>query len=238
LGAFSLFYLIPVLLPLLLPQLRTKDQVLKQTNPPAMERVYTARQMDVVERTKMIDNWNTNKEGIAPLPLAIGDSFTKAYQLPQKSIFWSKGIKANKDQSQEGGGYIYLELLLLDNIGFDLSKNPYALNESIRLLIRLFVPFLLLIFGSIVFKGNQEQLITPFYTKMRLPVNESGKEADAAMIANALQHFEQTKSALVFPNSSWEFYKWNRQDTVGFLLAWGMVILVLLLLYFAVNLGS
>jgi len=73
---------------------------------------------------------------------------------------------------------------------------------------------------------------------MRLPVNESGREADAAMIAHALQHFDETKTALVFPNSSWEFYKWNRQDTVGFLLAWGMVILVLILLYFAVNLGS
>ena len=73
---------------------------------------------------------------------------------------------------------------------------------------------------------------------MRLPVNESGRDADAAMLATALTNFEQTKTALVFPNSNWEFYKWNRQDTVGFILAWCMVIAVLVLLYFAVNLGS
>ena len=88
------------------------------------------------------------------------------------------------------------------------------------------------------FKINQEHLTIPFYTKMRLPVNESGREADAAMLAKALKNFEGTKTALVFPNSNWEFYKWNRQDSVGFALAWCMVITVLVLLYFAVNLGK
>jgi len=239
LGSFSLFYLIPILLPLLFPQLRTNDQLLKQTNPPAMERVYTARQMDVVERNKAIESWtSTNQVGTAPTILKVGDSFSKAYQLPQKSIFWSKGVKATEENTLEGSGYIYLELLLLDKLGFDLSKNPYALNESIRLLIRLIVPFLLLIFGSMAFQINQTHLTIPFYTKMRLPVNESGREADDAMLAHALTNFEQTKTALVFPNSNWEFYKWNRQDTVGFLLAWCMVIGVLVLLYFAVNLGA
>jgi len=166
LGAFSLFYLIPVLLPLLFPQLRTNDQLLKQTNPPAMERVYTARQIDVVERTKTIEDWTlSGREGIVPSPLKVGDPFMKAYQLPQKSIFWSKGTKANDDKSLEGSGYIYLELLLLDKIGFDLSKNPYALNESIRLLIRLLVPFLLLVFGSLAFKINQKKINHSFLYK-------------------------------------------------------------------------
>lgn len=239
LGAFSFFYLIPVLIPLLFPNLRTNDRLVTQTNPPKMERVYSARQMDVAERNKARDVWNSsNQEGPAPPMLKVGDSFTKAYQLPQKSIFWSKGVKINDDKSLEGSGYIYLELLLLDTLGFDLSKTPYALNETIRLLIRLLFPFLLLVIGSLIYKINQDHLTRPFYTKMRLPVNEAGKEADAIMLTEALTNYEQTKSALVFPNSSWEFYKWNRQDTVGFLLAWGMVIAVLVLLYFAVNLGS
>ncbi len=239
LGAFSLFYFIPILVTLLFPQLRVSDRLLKQTNPPMMERVYTARQMDVVDRNKKIANWSsTNQAGQAPTALVIGDTFTKSYQLPQKSIFWSKGIKTTDDKSLEGSGYLYLELVLLDAIGFDLSKNPYALNETIRLLIRLLIPFLLLIGGSLIFKINQKQLIQAFYTKMRLPVNESGKEADAAMLLKASANFAETKSVLVFPNSNWEFYKWNRQDTIGFLLAWCMVIMVLILLYFAVNLGA
>ena len=58
------------------------------------------------------------------------------------------------------------------------------------------------------------------------------------MLALAVQNFDSTRSKLVFPNSNWEFYKWNKQDTLGFILAWGMVIGVLVLLYLAVTLGS
>ena len=237
-GAFSIFYLIPILLPTLFPQMRTADYLLEQTNPPLMERTYTARQMDVDKRTQAISEWDLAK-GTAPVLLQLGDKFTKSYQLPQKSIYWSKGIKKKDDQSLEGSGYIYLELLLLDKLGLRLSENPYALNESIRLLIRLIFPFLLLIFGSIFIKSKQqEHLLVPFFTKMRLPVNEKGKKEDEEMLALALQDYDSMRSALVFPNSNWEFYKWSKQDIVGFILAWGMVIGVLVLLYFAVTLGS
>ena len=236
-GAFSLFYLIPILLPFLFPQMRTADALLDQTKPPLMERTYTARQMDVTKRNQAIADWNPSK-GTSPVAIQLGDKFTKSYRLPQKSIYWSKGIKKNDDNALEGSGYIYLELLLLDTFGVDLSKNPYALNESIRLLIRLIFPFLLLIFGSIFMKSKQQHLLIPFFTKMRLPVNESGRKEDEEMLAQAVLDFDSTRKALVFPNSDWEYYKWSKQDTVGFALAWLMVIGVLVLLYFAVTLGS
>ena len=237
LGAFFLFYLIPILLPFLFPQMRTADQLLQQTNPPLMERTYTARQMDVTKRNQTIADWNSTK-GAPPAVLKTGDKFTKSYQLPKKSIYWSKGVKPNEENVLEGSGYIYLELLLLDKLGFDLSKNPYALNESIRLLIRLLFPFLLLVFGSLLFKSPQDHLLVPFFTKMRLPVNEQGKLADENMLAKAVQNFEGTRTALLFPNSNWELYKWNKQDSIGFLVAWGMVFGVLFLLYLAVTIGS
>ena len=236
-GAFSLFYFIPILLPFLFPQMRTVDYLLQQTNPPVMERTYTARQMDVTKRNQAIADWNPS-EGTAPVLLKIGDKINKSYQLPQKSIYWSKGIKKKDDNTLEGGGYIYLELLLLNKLGLNLSENPYALNESIRLLIRLIFPFLLLIFGSLFLKSRQEHLVVPFFTKMRLPVNEKGRKEDEEMLALVVQNFDSTRSKLVFPNSNWEFYKWNKQDTLGFILAWGMVIGVLVLLYLAVTLGS
>ena len=242
-GSFSLFYLIPILLPLLFPQMRTSEGLVKQTNPPAMEREYTARPMDVANRNQAIEEWNqaaaNNKTvGTPPLALNEGDKFKKAYQLPKKAIYWSKGVSTNQDNSLQGNGYIYLELLLLDTLGFDLSKNPYALNESIRLLIRLIFPFLLLIAGSLLFKVKQEDLLLPFYNKMRIPVSEKGKAHDKELLQAGLANINNSSATLLFPNSDWEFYKWNRQDSVGFILAWCMVLAVLVLLYFAVTLGS
>ncbi|GAB5554003.1 MAG: hypothetical protein Sapg2KO_35940 [Saprospiraceae bacterium] len=242
-GSFSLFYLIPIILPLLFPQMRTKASLVKQTNPPTMEREYTARPMDVTKRNKAITEWNqaaqnNNPVGTQPQVLKEGDLFKKAYQLPKKSIYWSKGISTTPNNTLQGNGYIYLELWLLDAIGFDLSKNPYALNESIRLLIRLIFPFILLISGSLLFKVNQEALLRPFYTKMRIPVSQQGKAHDKELLQAGLTYFNNAAPILLFPNSNWEFYKWNRQDSLGFILAWLMVLGVLLLLYLAVTLGS
>jgi hypothetical protein len=42
---------------------------------------------------------------------------------------------------------------------------------------------------------------------------------------------------LLFPNTSLEVYKWNKQDFVGFFIAIGVVAIVLGTLFFVVGLG-
>lgn len=229
LGSFSIFYFIPVILPLLFSGLNTSQQFLKQTNPEPVLRTYTARQMDVTANQELITRWenqkNENSEvGQKPKQIHVGDQFTQTYQLPKKSIFWSKGIKPDQNGVLVGGGYLYIELILLDAIGFDLSKNPYALNETVRMLVRLIVPFLLLVIVSLVSNIDQKEYLEPFYQKMRRPVTPEGSE--------------EPESTLVFPNSNWEFYKWNRRDWLGFLLSWVLVAAIIGLLYLVVTIGG
>jgi len=239
--SFGLFYLIPVLLPLIFPSLKTSPHLLKQTNPDPIEREYTARSMDVEARDNQIRAWNNlpiAERMEKPEKLILGETFTKTFQLPKKSIYWSKSVKTAKQGDLSGSGYIYMELVLLNALGIDLTKNPFALNESIRMLIRLILPFLLLIIGSLLWKQKDERHLIPFYAKMRTPVSELGKEEDHKLVQEIMEDFETKKDMLILPNSSWEFYKWKKLDWMGFLLSWGMVCLVLVLLYFAVTIGS
>ena len=236
-GSFSIFYLLPVLIPLAFPQLRQDATLLKQTQPAPIERVYKAKPVDVKNRNLEIEQWKASSTKISetpPKPLKIDENFKSVYQLPKKSIFWSKGIQQNKQDQLEGSGYIYLELLLLDNLGFDLSKNAYALNETIRMLIRLIFPFILLILGSLLFTVNQEHLLTPFYVKMRTPVGE----ANSYTLDQALQKPELTQHLLIFPNSDWEFYRWTKKDWLGFGISWLVVGVILMLLWLAVSIGA
>ena len=55
-----------------------------------------------------------------------------------------------------------------------------------------------------------------FFGKMKTPVGETPELEEAAMAETyANPHrFDDTK---LFPNSSWEFTKWNKVDAVGFL---------------------
>ncbi|GLR17906.1 sodium:solute symporter family protein [Portibacter lacus] len=241
-ASFAIFYLIPILLPLLFPQLKTSPTLLKQTAPPPIERQYAVKSMDIDLRNKEIKEWEANSVVIASTPrpteLVLGEPYTKSFQLPKKSIFWSKKVKTNDSGVLEGSGYIYLELVLINALGFDLSKNPFALNESIRMLIRLIFPFILLILGSLLWKRDEDQLLIDFYSKMRTPVSEESKSRDREIVQEARENFTSTESILVFPKSDWEFYKWKKLDWTGFILAWVMVVLVLMMLYFAVTVGN
>lgn len=227
-STFSLFYLIPVLIPFLIPATTTREYLLKQTKPGPVIRSYTAKQLDVETREAKVAQWEqlseVEKKSLSrPKLITTGDEIERTYIRPQKSIFWSKGIKTDAEGVQRGTGYIYLELLLLDQLGFDLSQNPYALNETIRLLIRLIFPFMVLIAFAYMTPKDDEALLDAFYVNMRTKVSAPTYVGD------------DKKEELVFPNSDWEFYKWSRYDWAGFLLSWIMVAFILGLLVLVVS---
>jgi SSS family solute:Na+ symporter len=118
-----------------------------------------------------------------------------------------------------------------------LNHKPYALNETLRMLIRLVFPFIMLIIVSLLTKPQTDEKTLRFFLKMRTRVRGLGPEVDKEDLKEAYANPEKTKAMLAFPNTSLEIYKWNRQDVIGFLISIGVVIIVLGTLFFVVNLG-
>lgn len=237
------FYILPVIIPLLVPSIKQNPELLVQTEPAPIMRSYIARDTDVADRTKEIAHWNLMKEagtavGEPPAELKVGDTFSKTYDLPAKAIFWSKQPSINNDGSLEARGYLFPELLLLYKMGIPLNQKPYALNETIRMLIRLIFPFILLIIVALFTKPQNDEKTMRFFLKMRTRVRGLGAEADEKDLKEAYANPEKTKSILAFPNTSFEIYKWNKQDFFGFLISIGVVLLVIGTLFFLVNLGG
>ena len=237
------FYILPVIIPLLVPSMKQNPELLVQTEPAPIMRSYTARDTDVADRMKEITHWNLMKEagtpvGEPPAKLKVGDTFSKTYDLPAKAIFWSKQPSINNDGSLEARGYLFPELLLLYKMGIPLNHKPYALNETIRMLIRLIFPFILLIIVSLLTKPQNDEKTLHFFLKMRTRVRGLGSETDENDLKEAYANPEKTKTILAFPNTSLEIYKWNKQDFFGFLISIGVVLLVIGTLFFFVNLGG
>lgn len=233
LGTFLLFYLIPLLIPTLLPSLRTQETLLKTTEPLPVERTYKVKLKDITVRNDLIDQWeqlsaNKKMEFDRPKPLKLNDQMAVSFSPPKKSIFWSKGIKSDNNGITYGSGYMYLELLFTDYLGWDLSKNSYALNETIRLLIRLLFPFFLLILVALSTQRDDETLIDGFFRRMRSRVKTGGNEDATNLTAT---------ETLLFEHSDWELYRWNRKDWIGFLVSWIVVLLVIAILFLVVSLG-
>ena len=234
------FYVIPLVLTAIVPSLRTDKTMLLRTHPSPVTRSYTAREFDVQQRDKEIAGWNElNAEhkavGECPEKLIAGEKFTKKYELPSKAIFWSKQPELNKAGILEARGYFYPELVILHAVGFKLQNEPYALNETIRMMIRLVFPFIILIIVSLLTKRNNDEVTERFFIKMRTRVRGLGAETDAADLIESFTYPEKTKKMLLFPKTNLEIYKWNKQDTLGFLFSIVVVFIVLGTLYMAVS---
>ncbi len=238
-----LFYLLPLVVPQLLPSLKTNEKFLLKTQPAPIERLYTARDMDVKTRELEIQTWvkdtaNGIDIGQCPEPLKVGQKFTKTFVLPQKTIFWSKEPALNKNGELEARGYLFPELMFLQFAGVDLQYKPYAFNETLRMLIRLVFPFLLLIIVSLLTPAQSDVKVQEFFLKMRTRVRGLGHDIDKEDVVEAIRNPQQTTDVLLFPNTSLEMYKWNKQDIVGFLISVGIVFVVLGTLFAAVKMGG
>lgn len=237
-----LFYLLPLLLPNFIPSLRSHRYLLKTTDPSPIVHTYTAREMDVAARQAEIEKWQQSAaEGLTdrprPEPLQIGDTFQKTFHIEKKFIFWTKGAAPGPDGQPQGRGLLNLELILLDKMGFDLAKNPNALNETLRILLRTSVPFLILIAIALVTKPDDKERLDRFFVKMKTVV-KTDPEQDRRELELSYANPDRFNHKKLFPNSAWELDKWDKTDISGFLISVFVVFLVIGLMKVLVSAGS
>lgn len=237
-----LFIVFPVLIPSIFPSLRHDPRLLLFTEPITIERTYEAGRADVVQRAAEIEQWNHSGERdrsvhVAPVPLKEGERFTKSYTLDRRPIFWTTGIKLDDQGQMRGQGALSLDLVALHAAGVDLTANPYALNETLRLIIRTLLPILLMVLISLLTPPDPRELLDRFFAKMRTPV-EVERAKDDAELALSYRQPDRYHERLLFPGSNWEFFRWTRQDATGFLLACALVGAVLLTMQAIATVGS
>lgn len=236
--AAMFFFLVPVMLPAVVPSLRFNEYLLKGTKVHHVKHTYHAHEMDVEARQSKIAEWDAlpkqQRSGVTkPLPLKAGDEFTRIAVLPAKSIFWTKGL----DEKGGGTGMLNLELIALDQLGFDLSRNTYAMNETIRITIRTSLPFLIMLLVSYLTRPEDKTHLDRFFVRMKTEVHEN-REIDLQEVELSYANPDRFNHKKLFPNSQWEFDKWNRVDAIGFLLAVLCVLAVLGFLKLLLTLGS
>ena len=237
-----IFFVLPILLPAFSPALRTNPYLTKLTQPAPITRTYTAHEMDIRIRNEEITHWEElNIEGKTieprPEPITVGQKFTKIYQLPQKSIFWTSGVKPNEHGELEGRGLLNIGLVLIDKAGWDLSKNPYALNETLRILLRIIVPFGVLVIVAMFSKPDNKKILDRFYVKMKTEVLPD-HEADKKNLELSYAEPDRFNNLKLFPGSNWEFTKWNKVDVIGFTLSVITAFSIVGLLFVALSIGS
>ncbi len=136
-----------------------------------------------------------------------------------------------------GKGNFRLELWILSNLGFDFSNYTAAGLLTVIYIFDSVFPFLILIIFSLVTKPTNEQMLKNFYGKMSTPVH-SNPEIDLKEVELTISDPHRFDNVKLFPNTQWEFKKWNKVDTIGFVICWIMVVVVLSTFWILINIGK
>jgi len=211
----------PVALPLV-PGVREAEGLMVRTQSAPIRVESVAASMDVELRREQIAAWDSanglgKAVGERPEDLQPGQKYLRTFQPARKAVFWRDGIAEDEGGRKHGKGMLHVELVVLHSLGWDLSRNPYALNESLRAILRILIPFGVMVAVSLLTRPDKKQMLDRFYSKMHTPVT-GDKELDERELAQNLENPERTRGARMFPGSDWEFSRWTAYDVKG--LAW------------------
>ncbi|MEO5712329.1 MAG: hypothetical protein ABIT37_02485 [Luteolibacter sp.] len=245
-----LFFVLPMGLPAAFPSLRSDPALTKTTLQRLLTTGYSSateedvktRKAEILEFLKLPPDEQAGRT--PPAPIHPAQPWTRTTILPARAIFWTGGLETVHEHGgtvrYRGKGRLNLSLLGLDRLGFDLTKNSYSLNETIRALIIIFFPFAILLIASPLMPRRPEEIAAAERMAARLltPVDPD-PETDARAAAEAHANPACRDHLKLFgPHSSWQFRKWTRIDTTGFILNLGAVGAILGALFFFAHLGS
>ncbi len=231
--AFVWFIALPVGLPAVFSGLRTAPELLRGTEERALEQYYQASVADVERREREIEAWQG--DGSPPSPVQLGERLRRSIVMAPVAIYWSQGIGLDEGVSA-GRGMFFLEMWILDQ-AFDLSRNPYALNETIRYAFKILLPFVVIIVVSLMTRRDDSPEVARFFLRMRTKVRGDRGEDERALDM-AYRAPGSTREALLFPRSDLELFKWERSDYIGVGLSFVGVLGVIALLFAILTIGA
>jgi Na+/proline symporter len=129
-----------------------------------------------------------------------------------------RSLPGDATSALQGRGRLNFECWLLSRTGLiDPAKLSPSQRETAQFLFDGIFPFVVMMLVSLATRAPARERVDQFYGKMKTPVGDT-PELEAAAMAETRRNprrFDATK--LLGPDSSWEFARWNRTDTIGFL---------------------
>jgi len=127
-----------------------------------------------------------------------------------------------------GSGRLNLECLIMDRVGLNSAKMSPNMRLTAQFFFDGFFPFAVLIIASLLTRPTDPKLVAQFYGKMKTPVGET-PELEAAAMEETRRNPTRFDDTKLFPRTKWEFCKWTKVDTVGFLICSALSAAIVLL---------
>jgi solute:Na+ symporter, SSS family len=123
---------------------------------------------------------------------------------------------AHDGSSLVGSGRFNFELLLLKGLGLKVERLSSGGILASQFFFDGLFPFAVLIVVSHLTPRTNSFLVLRFYGKMKTPVGAT-PELDRLAVEETAANPSRFDHLKLFPRSQWEFCRWTREDTLGFL---------------------
>ena len=172
---------------------------------------------------------------------APGEKITVTRRIEPVSLYFEEGVvrvdPKDPTSPRTGKGLFRTEVFLLSLLGVDVAGFSSAQLLTTRYLVDALIPILLIFGVSLVTRPTDPERVARFYARMKTPVAPTLEE-DARRVAESYAHPTRYDHLKLFPRSNWEFTRWDRTDTLGFLACCALVGVVLLVFKGVLLLGS
>ncbi len=188
------------------------------------------------ERKKALDAL-----GDPPPDAEVGEMITESFQTGGKPVFWTGSVKPDEGtelevvrKEEEGNailivkryqgpvrctGRLNVGFLLYEAVGMNLEKMSDAMLETLRIPLRVFLPFLVLIVVSFFTPMNSKETLDRYYAKMKTPVREDPEE-DRQAIRASYENPEAFADRELLPEwDNLEIQKPRTSDLAGFVVS-------------------
>jgi SSS family solute:Na+ symporter len=141
------------------------------------------------------------------------------------------------DVQLKGFGNFRLDFLLYKPLGIDLGSLSDATLATLELPPKIILPFLVMIFFSLITPRNSQQALDRYYAKMKTPVDADRKQ-DERNLVSAYSDPQGQERKKLFPGTSLEFQKPRALDVIGFVVCVGICFAIIGVAALVAQLGS
>jgi len=169
----------------------------------------------------------------------VGQIIRKNHIIEPAGIFFESVARVNPDDPaspKTGIGRFQAEIWIMSWFGIDFTSWTKPQLTAARFFFDALFPFLILFFVSFVTRPGGKIHLDRFYAKMYTPVQPTAEEEEKAL-QTAYENPEMYNSRKLFRNSDWEMLKPRKIDYLGFFGSWGLVGIIIFLLWLVVTIG-
>jgi hypothetical protein len=197
--------------------------------------------------------------GKAPPQAEVGGTIEESYASGGKPVFWTGPIQPIGPEQTEvvdrrrvdntvvvterrivrfaGQGRLNVDFLLYHWMGMDLRAKSNAELQTLRMPLKLVVPFIVLCLFSLVTPSNHKGVLDRFYAKMKTPT-AADPEEDHRRLKESYADPSRLDGKKLFPGTNIELQKPGFADVFGFFVCLGICFLFVGLAVWVTSIGN